>query len=149
MSAKYNHRGLKARKLGKLGGKAVYRFPVTVTDGSRAAILQDAEGYARGELWVTSHTAADAAYYVRDLTWGRACIEIEVWGVKGGLGHHLYSGFESAIGQAMMVCRAEESLELFDSRALEDASRAARQARLDRLTADCRTLRMAASLSQH
>lgn len=138
MSARHNHSGLRARKLGtKVNGKAVYSFPVTVTDGQRAAMLQDADGYIRGTLWVTAHTAADAAWYVRELTSGRPCIQIEVWGPKGGLAHNLWTGWESAIGQAMFACRAvAEQLSLFSDKVrtqISDASRDARLARVDRI----------------
>lgn len=100
---------MKAIRLNDYRGKRVYSFPVEVIHTERQAM-----GFGLGEsgdrtvLRVISHTASEAAHWVREQVLGTPCVEINVYGPKGGRAAHLWQGFDSAIGQLMMACRPTE-----------------------------------------
>lgn len=95
---------MKARTLGFLHGKPVRRFPVKVTFGRTAAVHQVCH-YPNEVVEVIAHTPQEAADLVQSEVAGVPCVEIEVFGLRGGIAAHRYQGFESAIGQQMMAER--------------------------------------------
>jgi len=102
---------MKARKLAQLNGRAVYLFPVVVTDGEQAA-MQQANIYNRQTVPVIAETARDAADLIQAEHWGEPCISVEVYGPRGGIACKRWQGFESAIGQQMFRARWPETLAL-------------------------------------
>ena len=97
---------MKARKLSPLHGKPVFRFPVRITFGEQAALTQRCM-YPEEVVEVIAHTARDAADLIQREVAGVPCVEIEVFGPKGGIAAKRWQGFESAIGQQMMMARPE------------------------------------------
>lgn len=85
-----------ARKVGSVGGRAVYRFPVRIIRANSYALLQSVETVS-----VLAHSGRDAAALVyRDLE-TRPETEIVAFGVKGGIAARRYIGWESAIGNQL------------------------------------------------
>ena len=89
----------RARQLGTLKGRKVYRFPVRVQCNSSHACAT----LATYVYEVDSFTAADAANHIRQLYATRAETEITAYGPKGGAAAYRFIGWESAIGHAMIA----------------------------------------------
>lgn len=103
----------RARFIGHYKGRKVYAFPVEVT--KNIGVLGNIDTWLNPgkEHWVvTSHTAADAANYVRDQFATRPETEITAYGPKGGRAAYRYVGFESSIWGQMMAPRGPEQLAL-------------------------------------
>lgn len=98
---------MRATKLLPYHGKPVFRFPVKVTFGQRAALTQQ-NVYPKGVVHVIAHTAAAAADLVQDEVRGIPCVEVEVFGPKGGVAAKRWQGFETAIGHQMFAARPAE-----------------------------------------
>jgi len=97
---------MKARPLGRIAGRMVYRVPVRVTFNDSRGTVADWCEPPRGTVHVTAHSAAAAANYVRDLCSTRAETEIEAYGPGGGVTRR-YVGWMSAIGAAIHAPRDE------------------------------------------
>ncbi len=93
-----------ARPLGTLTGRPVFRWPVLVRDGSRAALpgatIADYCRNTTQRLDVIAHKAAEAADLVQREFPG-PCVEIVVVGPRGGIAARRYRGWEGAIGAAL------------------------------------------------
>lgn len=100
-----------AKRLNDLHGKRVWRFPVEITMGEDSVIYQECL-YRTGTVHVTSLSARDALGYVRDALGTTPCVEVNVYGPKGGVAAHAYWGFESAIGAAMFGTRRSTAKQL-------------------------------------
>ena len=85
-----------ARLIGKVAGKPVYRIPVTVR-------LNNSRTFDSVEMTVEviSHSAADAANWVRDQWAERAETEVIAYGPKGGETRR-FIGWESSVFAAML-----------------------------------------------
>lgn len=107
------------RHLAKLGNQRVTRWACRITFGEActlpSATLEtwlnvDARTYSTTIIAPSADAARD---HLCELTAGIPCVEIEVWGPKGGLASHSYRGWESAIGHQMFASRnAEKQLSL-------------------------------------
>lgn len=102
-----NKHNLRARLLGKLpSGLKVYRWPIEITCGELASLTQE-NIYPEAVWHVDAPTARDAADYVAEKLGHLACVEVDVWGLKGGLACHRYWGWERAIWNGMLGERKE------------------------------------------
>jgi hypothetical protein len=91
---------MKARLLGTIAGRKVYRVPVRVTLANSRGTLADWCDPPRAVIHVTAHSAADAADYVRDQYATRAETQIEAFGPAGGVTRR-FVGWHSAVGAAL------------------------------------------------
>jgi hypothetical protein len=89
---------MKATRLTNYKGKPVYRFPVKITFGEYASLAQE-NHYPTKTVEVIAHKASDAGWLMRDETRGIPCVEIEVFGPRGGVAWKSFRGWESAIGE--------------------------------------------------
>lgn len=87
---------MNAIRLNDYKGKRVFRFPVKVTCGETAALLQ-VNFYPKRVFHVISHTAREARDWVSSKIEHIPCCEVEVFGPKGGCASHAYWGFDRAI----------------------------------------------------
>ena len=96
------------KHLAKMGSQRVTRWACRITFGAECTLPS-----ATLDTWlnVDDHTyhvaiiapSADAARnYLCELTACTPCVEIEVFGPKGGLASHSYRGWESAIWHQLM-----------------------------------------------
>lgn len=91
---------MKARLLGTIAGRKVYRVPVRVTLANSSGTLADWCDPPRAVLHVIAHSAADAADYVRAAYATRAETTIEAFGPGGGITRR-FVGWHSAVGAAL------------------------------------------------
>ena len=98
---------MKAIRLNDYKGRRVYRFPAKITFGEYASIAQE-NHYPTKTVAVIAHTAADAGHLVLDEVRGIPCVEIEVFGPKGGIAWKTHRGWETAIGEQMLATRETE-----------------------------------------
>ena len=98
---------MKAIRLDDYKGKRVFRFPVRITFGEHASVFQE-NHYPTKTVEVIAHTATDAGHLVLDEVRGIPCVEIEVFGPKGGIAWKTYRGWETAIGEQMLATRETE-----------------------------------------
>lgn len=89
---------MKATRLTDYKGKRVYRFPVKITFGEYANLAQE-NVYPTKVVHVIAHKPCDAGWAIRDETKGIPCVEIEVFGARGGVAWKSFRGWESAIGE--------------------------------------------------
>ena len=103
-----NPNRLRARFLAKVAGRRVFSFPVEWTVGEYASLTQE-NVYPKGSERIIAHTAREAADLVADpRTLGQhACVEISVWGPKGGLAAKRFWGWDRAIWNQM--CHARQN----------------------------------------
>jgi len=90
----------RARLLGKLHGRKVYRVPVRVLFNSSRACATLAETL----VYVDSYSAVDAANAIRDEVALRAETEVYAYGPQGGRVTR-YVGWESAIWSGLCQSR--------------------------------------------
>ena len=102
-------RGLCTRHLARMGRNVVTRWRVDIHFNERkaspGATIGDWLNDTTQTLAVIAPNARAACDYARNLTRGIPCVEIEVFGPRGGVAAHSFRGWESAIGE-----------QLFDSR---------------------------------
>lgn len=103
---------MKARKLAILHGTPVFSFPVVVTQGEWAATLQ-VNHYPKTSIPVIARDARDAADLVLSEYAGEPCVEVVVYGPKGGIAAKRWQGYESAIGSMMFRERHAATPSLF------------------------------------
>lgn len=99
---------MKAYFLGLIKGQRVFRFPVEITFGEEAAVLQ-VNHYPTGTVDVIAHTAAEAADLIADELHTIPCVELTVYGVKGGTAAHRYWGFDRAVFWTMFCVERNAS----------------------------------------
>lgn len=92
---------IKAHFKGTVAGRRVYRWPVQVTFGEIAAsphaTIDDWLNLPNSLVTVLSDTAQHAADYIADHLMHIPCVEVEVFGTRGGTAAHRYWGYDRAI----------------------------------------------------
>ena len=78
-----------------------WKFPVKVEIGERASITQNPWDLKKGIIWVISDSARHAGLWVRNHLPGIPCLDIEVYGPRGGIAYRCYRGWESTIAESM------------------------------------------------
>lgn len=99
---------MKARLLGHIKDRAVFRFPVKVKCGQNASLLQTVEGYEQEVVTVIAPTAKEAADFVADKLKTIPCVQLEVFGTKGGVAAHRYWGWDRAIFNRLLQSRSDQ-----------------------------------------
>lgn len=97
---------MKARLLGTIAGRKVYRVPVRITLNNSRGTLADWTDPPRDVVYVTAHSAADAADHVRAAYATRAETQIEAFGPAGGATRR-FVGWHSAVGATLWGPRDE------------------------------------------
>jgi hypothetical protein len=77
-----------------------------------ANLTQDHDQMENYTARVIAPTARDAAQWAAQFVATRACVEITVWGTRGGCAHHKYWGWERAIWNGMCQERGQTQLGL-------------------------------------
>jgi hypothetical protein len=96
---------LRAIPLGSYKGKPVTRWPVLV----------ESQGFPPVVARVIAHTSRDAAAFIWQQYRCEPGTQFTVIGPKGGVAHHRYVGWETAIGQTIgMVRHALKQGEFFN-----------------------------------
>ncbi len=108
-----NPRKLRARFLGKLGGKRIFEWPVEWTVGEVASRTQE-NVYPKGVVKVIAPTAREAADFVAcaERLGTFACVEMSVWGPKAGLAAKRFWGWDRAIFNQLCAHRENRQLRL-------------------------------------
>ena len=106
----YPHGALITRHLAKLGKRTVTRWRVDIQCNERKASPQATTGDWLSDttqtLAVIAPSARAACDYAKDLTRGIPCVQIEVFGPRGGVAAHSFRGRESAIGEQIFEARS-------------------------------------------
>ena len=97
---------MRTRAVGNIGGRKVTSWVVQVTYGETAARTQRYV-YPVGFTRVLAPTAAEAADYVQREIKGIPCVEIEIYGPKGGVAARRWQGWDSARYQQMEQAREQ------------------------------------------
>lgn len=99
---------MQAKRINDYKGKKCWKFPVKIEYGEKASYTQCPEDMLKGITWVISTSARDAGYMIRDKLAGIPCVQLEVFGPKGGVAWHSYRGWESAIFEQMCMNREDK-----------------------------------------
>jgi len=105
MSQQYIDGRLATRRLCKLRGRHVYKYAIRIDLNERAALgLDNFQGRVQ---WVSviSDCPKAAAQWVLDQLPGRPCVEVTVYGPRGGVAAHRYQGWDSAVWSQLRQTR--------------------------------------------
>jgi hypothetical protein len=85
----------------RYANKKVYCFPVKVTFGEIAVVTQQ-NIYPKDIVFIHAYSAREARDHIADKLCHIPCVEIEVYGPKGGIASHCYHGYDTAIFHQML-----------------------------------------------
>lgn len=94
------------RFLGKLNGKRIHKYAIQIDFNERAALgLDNFQGRTQW-ISVTSDCPKKAAQWVLEKLPGTPCVEVTVYGPRGGEAARRFQGWEAAVWSAMGQSRA-------------------------------------------
>tara|TARA_R110000824_G_scaffold239136_1_gene427893 strand:+ start:562 stop:891 length:330 start_codon:yes stop_codon:yes gene_type:complete len=101
--------------LGKLNGKRIHNYACKITFNERASLGFDGFIGKTQEIKVISDTPSNAADYLMERLSGVPCVELTVYGPRGGNACERFQGWESAVWSQMQATHDSyvKQLELF------------------------------------